>query len=345
MKAAIAYNQPAPGKTDSEDVLEQVDFVREGLRSLGHDFKAFALSTGKSFSPQEDAAGVYQLRGKDRGLNFLKSLHQYSPDIIFNLFEEWEEDARLHSLPPALFEYSGYPFTGSPFGSILLSTDKTLSRAVLRASGVPVPGGNEFSGKVQDFSLAATDPPWIVKPAWEDASVGIEDGSVYHDADLLLKDLPLIFKKFNSQPLVVEEYIEGREFNISLLEGQDGEVETLPVAEQVFRDWPKGKPRIINYSAKWDKDSFEYQNTIRKFSPGDAPLDSIRDAALRCWNAFHLKGYARVDMRVDAKGRVYVIEINANPCISADSGFVAAALEAGYESRDIVEKIMGAALR
>jgi D-alanine-D-alanine ligase len=344
MKVAIVYNQPEPGKVDSEDILAQVDFVRSSLLALGHGFQTFAISTGSFFSPPDDAS-FYTLRGKDRGLDFFKSLHLYSPDIVFNLFEGWEGDPRLHSLPSAIFQFSGYPYTGSNFDALFLSTDKKLAKAVLKSNGIPVPGGYEFRGTAQNHSMDVTNPPWIVKPAWQDASVGIEDGSVYYDADLLSKDLPAIFKKFDSQPLLIEEYIEGREFNISLLEGADGKVEILPAAEQVFRDWPEGKPRIINYSAKWDKDSFEYQNTVRKFNYTDAPLDSIRDAALRCWDAFHLRGYARVDMRVDAKGGVYVIEINANPCIAADSGFVAAALEAGYEPKDIIKKIMEAALR
>jgi D-alanine-D-alanine ligase len=127
-----------------------------------------------------------------------------------------------------------------------------------------------------------------------------------------------------------ERFIDGREFNLSILAGVQGP-QVLPPAEIRF-DFPPGRKRIVDYRAKWDEESLEYRATRRsfEFAPDDAPLlERLESLALRCWRLFELKGYARVDFRVDGEGNPFVLEINANPCISPDSGFVAAAARAG----------------
>ena len=118
----------------------------------------------------------------------------------------------------------------------------------------------------------------------------------------------------------------------------------LPPAEIVFDGYPPGKPRIVGYRAKWDAESFEYRHTVRsfEFERRDAPLvDSLRSLALRCWELFGLRGYARVDFRVDAAGRPWILEVNANPCLSPDAGFAAAAARAGLSFERVVERIVG----
>jgi D-alanine-D-alanine ligase len=146
--------------------------------------------------------------------------------------------------------------------------------------------------------------------------------------------------------LLIEQYINGREFNISLLEDEKGDPEVLPPAEIIFNNWPQGKPKIVNYNAKWDDRSFEYNNTVRSFPlPDDPAVRAVSDTALRCWVLFGLRGYARVDMRVDDKHGVHVIEINANPCISPDAGFMAATACASLLPEEVIERILNAALR
>jgi D-alanine-D-alanine ligase len=139
-----------------------------------------------------------------------------------------------------------------------------------------------------------------------------------------------------------ESYVHGREFNLSVLAGAGGP-EVLPPAEIVFEAYPEGKPRIVGYRAKWDETSFEYTHTVRRFefAGADAPLiGALGSLALRCWDLFGLRGYARVDFRVDESGGPWILEVNANPCISPDAGFVAAAERAGLSFEHVVERIV-----
>ena len=117
----------------------------------------------------------------------------------------------------------------------------------------------------------------------------------------------------------------------------------MPPAEMVFHNFGNDIPRIVDFKAKWVEDSFEYENTIRDF-PGSKLnsllAEKIRTIALQCWNIFGLRGYARVDLRVDSNDNPYVIEVNANPCISPDSGFVAATVEAGIPFTEVLSRII-----
>ncbi|MCB1814375.1 MAG: hypothetical protein KDK04_22030, partial [Candidatus Competibacteraceae bacterium] len=139
---------------------------------------------------------------------------------------------------------------------------------------------------------------------------------------------------------------DGREFNLALLEGPQG-MTLLPPAEIVFHDYPPGKPRIVGYAAKWDEHSFEFQNTPRRFdfAAADQPLlRQLNELAQRCSALFGLRGYARVDFRVDAHNQPWVLEINTNPCLSPDAGFAAALAQAGLSLRAAVAHIVTAAL-
>ena len=153
-----------------------------------------------------------------------------------------------------------------------------------------------------------------------------------------------------------EAYIEGREFNLSLLASEDlkgGPVsvgrgkscpEVLPPAEIRFDSYPAGKVRVVGYRSKWDEDSFEFTHTPRSFDFPDcdnALLVDLKDLALRCWELFDLRGYARVDFRVDGAGRPWILEVNANPCLSPDAGFAAAAARAGLPFTEVLNRIIG----
>jgi D-alanine-D-alanine ligase len=179
---------------------------------------------------------------------------------------------------------------------------------------------------------------YIVKPIWEDGSLGITGDSVFECK-------PGLEEKFigkDDAHWFIEDFIDGREFNISVLAGKDGP-EVLPPAEIVFENFDDNTPKIVDFKAKWEMESFEYINTVRKF-PGDSInpqlISKLKETAIACWQLFGLKGYARVDARTDSNDNVFVIEINANPCISPDGGFVAATREAGYLFIDVLQRII-----
>jgi len=117
----------------------------------------------------------------------------------------------------------------------------------------------------------------------------------------------------------------------------------LPPAEMRFIDYPPGKWKVVGYRAKWDESSFESLHTQRSFEfpKSERPLlQNLMDIARRCWHLFGLRGYARVDFRVDERNQPWVLEINANPCLSPDAGFVAAASQSGLSYRQVVERIV-----
>ncbi len=143
-----------------------------------------------------------------------------------------------------------------------------------------------------------------------------------------------------------EKFIEGREINLALLAAPGG-VEMLPAAEVDFSAFPAEKPRIVGYRAKWQADSFEYNNTPHRFDfpPADRPLlESLEILARRCWDLFMLRGWARVDFRVDQSGRPWILEVNANPCLSPDAGFAAALERAGITFDQAIQRIIREAL-
>jgi ribosomal protein S18 acetylase RimI-like enzyme len=184
-----------------------------------------------------------------------------------------------------------------------------------------------------------------VKSVWEHGSVGIDDDGIVADARAAAR---LLAERAAARggEWFAEGFVEGRELNVALLAGPGGP-EVLPIGEIRFQDWPAGKPRIVNYAAKWQADSFEYGHTPRAFDlpPEDAPLlAELGRLALACWRLFDLRGHARVDFRVDGAGRPWVLEVNANPCISPESGFVAMLEEAGIGYDQAIARIVADAL-
>jgi D-alanine-D-alanine ligase len=184
---------------------------------------------------------------------------------------------------------------------------------------------------------------WIVKSLWEHASVGLEaDNVVECRDDQMLEQAMAVRAPFLGGVCFADAFIEGREFNLSLLGSPQGP-QVLSPAEIIFEGYAAGQPRIVGYRAKWDVDSEEFRHTPRSFDFGarDNPLlAELQVLALQCWQFFGLRGYARVDFRVDERGRPWILEINANPCLSPDAGFAAALARAGIDFTRVVEWIV-----
>jgi D-alanine-D-alanine ligase len=242
------------------------------------------------------------------------------------------------------------PYTGAPAEAVYSTSHKLVAKQLMAASGLPTapwlgpcppfapPPGEDLL--LSDWSKGET---WIIKSIWEHASLGLDGrgllrpqsaGELYDVMRMRAPDL--------GGSCFAEKYIDGREFNLSLLAGPAGP-ELLPPAEIVFEGYSQDQARIVCYRAKWDETSFEYRHTPRRF---DFPardqnlLAELKAAALRCWHLFGLKGYARVDFRVDADGRPWILEVNTNPCLSPDAGFAAALQRADLDYAAAVARII-----
>lgn len=250
-------------------------------------------------------AAVAAVRGEPSELIALLAKHQ--PDVVFNACEAPLGRGDLEAHCAALFEWLDVPFTGSGSEALALCRRKDLTAAVLAASGVPVPRRGGF--------------PCIVKPASEDGSAGIRTSSICADADELQRARARI-----AGPVVVEEFLAGREFAVSLWGPRDPEWSTI--GEVVFRNGLQ----LISYAAKWEPESRDYANSPVMY---DVPLDDgLRDAILAsargAWKALGLRGYARVDVRLNADDVPCVLDVNPNPDLTPGSGIHRAAAVAGW---------------
>jgi D-alanine-D-alanine ligase len=189
-------------------------------------------------------------------------------------------------------------------------------------------------------------PPCILKAVWEHASCGLDDGNVILQGDASVVAGRLAeFAARSGRPCFAEQFVEGREFNLAILEGPRGP-ELLRPAEIDFAAFPPGKPRIVGHRAKWVAGSFEFDHTPRRFDfpDQDRPLLArLGDLALACWRQFGLRGYARVDFRVDSRHEPWILEINTNPCLAPDAGFAAALARSGIPYPQAIQRILDAA--
>ena len=323
-KIAIVYGRVDPSAPlDETDVLVQVETVRKALHALDHETFDVPMTLDLGVT-----AAVLKAAG---------------PVIAFNLAETIEGKGSLIHLAPSLLDTLGIPYTGAPCEAILLTSHKVLAKRTLAAGGIATPPW-AAAAEVLD-SAPGFPPPWIVKSAWEHASIGLEDSSVAGSADDLAAEIRRRTKREPVENLFVESFIDGREFNLALLAGEK-EPHNLPPAEIRFVGYPDGKPRMVGYRAKWVEGSFEYGATPRAFdfpARDNGLIDELVRLSRACWRLFGLRGYARVDFRVDPAGRPWVLEVNTNPCLAPDAGFMAAAGRAGLTTRDVVERILSAA--
>lgn len=329
---------PADASPDEQDVLQQVTAVGQALIRLGHRVETHACTLDLAAL---DAA-----------------LHTAQPDLVFNLVEAVAGAGRLLYLPPAMLDATRRPYTGSSAEALFITSHKIMAKERLHEAELPTPmwiGTGAHDPRTREpeskdgrhATVEGSLQTWLVKSVWEHASLGMDDSCLLRSVTpALVASCLSSFAERMGGECFAEEFINGREFNIGLLAGPNGP-DVLPPAEIVFSDFPDDKPRIVGYRAKWETDSFEYLHTTRCFALAatDAPLvDEMKRLALRCWDVFGLAGYARVDFRVDAKGTPWILEVNANPCISPDSGFAAMVTQAGLTFEQAVERILADAL-
>lgn len=329
MHVLILFDAPRPdARADELDGVAQAHAVADALAELGH---------------------AATLRGVGLDLASLeRALAADKPDLVFNLVESLGGHGRLIHVVPALLEVLRMPFTGADARAMALSSDKRVAKGVLRAAGLPTPEERSLA------ELAAERAPlpgrWILKSVHEHASVGLDEDSVLpgDDPARLARELERRLPALGGEGFA-EQFIDGREFNLALLDGgvPGAPLLSLPPAEIVFEGYDASKPRVVGWRAKWDAASYEYHNTPRRFDfpAGDGPLlDELVDLARRAWGAFDLSGWARVDFRVDdATGRPTILEVNANPCLSPDAGYAAALARGDLDLPRALERILAAA--
>ena len=339
MRVVILYSDTDSGRPDDKDTLTQRDEIFHTLKNEGCEVSSYAIS---SFDDIEEALHCHpresgdpsciimdpRFRGDDKHREGKRSeFLKECPDIVFNLVESFGGSDSHSYLVPGYLDTLGIPYTGCKTNAIFLTRDKCLAKKIMIAHNIPTP--------------ALIGERYIVKSATEHASLGIDETSIVNSIEKAQK-----LTREKSQQYgglwFYEAYIPGREINLALFSHQ-GQYTILPIAEILFQ----GDTKIVDYAAKWDETSSAYQQTSRQFlnvQTDAALITSLHAIAMRCFAAFDLRGYARIDFRVDADGNPFVLEINTNPCLSMDAGFMAAALQQGLTHATLIHHLLKSAI-
>ncbi len=315
------------GLPDEQDVLTQVEAVSDALRVLGYKPEPMTCDLDLD--------------------NFKSRMVALDPLAAFNLVESLAGHGRLIQVVPTLLDALRISYTGCPAEAVFATSHKVMAKERMKTAGLPTP--DWINPVPQDVPWAGatgfedlTERLWIIKSLWEHASLGLEKENLIQGTAGEIYKLLSDCKPDMGGACFAEAFIAGREFNLSLLDMEEG-VRVLPPAEILFQGFDADTPRIVGYRAKWIPDSAEYNNTPRCFDFPDTDrelLSMLENLALKCWQRFGLKGYARVDFRIDHNGNPFILEINANPCISPDAGFAAALERAQISYPHAVEQIL-----
>ncbi len=308
--------QTAPWRTEFD--------VVSTLRALGHDVRPL---------------GVHDDLGDIRRL-----VEEWKPHIAFNLLEGFDDVTIFDQNVVALLELMRLPYTGCNPRGLLLARDKSLSKKLLAYHRVDVPEFEVFRiGRTVRRSRHRRFP-MIVKSLTHEASIGIAQASVV-DSDEKLKERVLFIHESIGTAAIAEQYIEGRELYVGVLGNQH--LQALPVWELFFSNMPPEARRIATDRVKWSvkyQQKYEIESgAARELAP--AVIEHIQHICKRTYRALELSGYARIDLRMESDGRVWVIEANPNPQIAKGEDFAESAAAAGLAYDALIQRLVNLGMR
>lgn len=306
-----------------ETVEQEIELIQRALVDGGHD--------------------AYHINIRDNFQNLLEAVRTDPPDCVVNLVEFFRDDPEQEHNVPALFELLNLPYTGNRPIALSLCQKKPQAKALLTAAGLPTPRGIVVDGALPtELGLRY---PLIVKPAHDDASGGIDSGSVVHTRAELEARVKLLLAE-HTMAALVEEYIAGRELHCAILG-----TEALPLYEMQFKggvdDHGRELPHIITYRAKWDpysRDHFAVQSKCPPDNLSPELVARVQAVALAAFRAVECRDYARVDMRLDEHGDPYILEVNPNPDLADSCAFAQCVRASGRTYGQAMNEIVHYAL-
>ncbi len=307
---------------DVATVLEEYEAIRDALNEVG--------CRAELFNMEDDV---------DKLIAYLR---QRRPDVVFNLVEYVRDESGLEVAVAGLYELLQIPYTGAGPLALGLCQRKGTTKQLLLANGVRTPRYRLLNGPTLR-RRHGLHFPMIVKPSREDASTGVETDSVVYESEKLHERIAYCYEEYGA-PVLVEEFIEGRELHISIL-GNDPPV-ALPLLEYELSGLPAHLPRIISYASKWDPLQEEYHH-VHSICPAKvtrAVARRAKDAALAAYQLTSCRDYARIDARLSKDGKVYILEVNPNPDLTEDVSFMESAAAAGMTFGQTLRSIVDMAL-
>jgi D-alanine-D-alanine ligase len=309
-RVVILFNEPVlpadhPDAESEHEILDTVEVVEKELAGAGYEVRRLGVR-----DPVSLVGGLQELK----------------PDCVFNMFEGVADLYETEAHAAGVMEWLGIPFTGSPYHTLTLARNKALTKHLLQGAGLPTA---EFMA-VEGLPVppCRLDWPVIVKPGAQDASVGLDQGSVVTDQRRLNERVAFLLKNYGP-PVLVEQYVPGREFNLGVIE--DPDLTVLPVAEIVFTDKDPGFWPILTYDGKWKPGSRDYDSTPPKYPAAVGPKlrEKLETLSRQAFRLLGCRDYARVDFRVKPSGRPYILEVNPNPDYSPTAGLTGGLISAG----------------
>jgi D-alanine-D-alanine ligase len=337
LKVAVVCNEPHPDFyiKSVEHEIKELDFVPyfevEDLTPV----EEYEILTEKlnNFGLNAYFLNIYD------DLNILiKNIKKNKPDVIFNFVEIFNDNSGLEMNVVGLLELLNVPYTGAPPMALANCQSKVLAKRLLNSVGIRTPRFAVFKKPLKKYKHDLRFP-LMVKPAFEDASVGIENDSIVENNKKLKERIEYIFRHF-IQPALVEEFIQGRELNVAVL--GDKKPKALPISEINFDEMPDHLYNIVSYQAKWDPHHEAYHKTI-PICPAKLPVKiekKAKDIAVKAFKYMGCRDYARVDMRLSRDNELYVLEVNPNPDLTEGAGFMRSMEAAGYPYVKALKKII-----
>jgi D-alanine-D-alanine ligase len=325
MRVLVLYNQPVlpldhPDADSEHEIVDTAEIVCGHLRDAGFEVSRLGVE-------------------RDPDL-MLQGLRQHRPDVVFNLFEGLADHSETEAVAPGLLDWLGIPYTGCPYQTLVVARNKALTKLLLQGAGLPTPGFLV----VEELPVPPCQLDWpvIVKPANQDASVGLDQGSVVTDQKSLEVRVAYLLETYGGSVLV-EQFIRGRELNVAVIEAPD--LRVLPISEILFVEkdpafWP-----IVTYDAKWKPGSRDYEATPPCYPATVSPrlAEKLADLSMRAFRLLGCRDYARVDFRVRGS-KPYILEVNPNPCFAPSAGLAGGLKSAGISHAQFTVDLVQAAL-
>jgi len=307
---------------DEDWFIEQEIF--EALKSNGHQVTLLGLYNDISI--------------------LIEEIKENKPDIVFNLAEVFHQKSNLDKHVVAVLEMLQVPHTGASSGSLFICNDKALSKKILRFHRIKVPRFHTFYKEHKIWLPKTVHLPVVIKPLYEEASRGISQASVVDNEESFIERVKFIHQSLN-MGAIAEEYIEGREFYMSVLGNK--RIKALPLREMKFGEFSEEEPRIATYKAKWDYDYREKWGIKNVFAGRlpDGVDKKIEDVCKRAYRALNMECYARFDIRVSPSSRIYIIEANANPSLATNDEIAQSADRAGISYNKLLDRIINLGLQ
>ena len=325
-RVLVLYNEPVlpaghPNYESEHEILITVAAVHQALVQAG--FETVPLGVQKDFRV------------------LLAGLRDIQPDVVFNLYEGTADQGFSEAHVAGVLDWLGVPFTGSPFPALSLCRSKHLTKRIFQGAGLPTP---EFF-VVEQLPVPRCPLSWpvIVKPAEQDASVGLDQGSVVSNQERLNERVSLVLDTFGP-PVLVEQFIPGRELTAAVIESPN--LQVLPLAELLFEGLSPSSWPIYTYEGKWTPGSPDYEATARHpaaLSP--ALAEGLNRLAQRAFRLLGCRDYARVDFRVNAAEQPYLLEVNPNPDLNPNLGLADNLAAVGITHAQFTAALVWGALR